>query len=95
MGRYAAEAAVAGSPLSTLYSLFAGSGAAVLHPSPHPSPHPSAMGAATPSVTPLAARWAENLAVMLANPTTDDTEVIAQLGDALWGRRATDSAQYQ
>lgn len=67
--RYAAEATQSGSPLSTLYSLFAGSGTAVLDVS----------GA---SASP-AGRWAENLAMMLANPTTDDTEVITQLGDRI------------
>jgi hypothetical protein len=75
MHRFAAERTAAGSPLSTLYSLFAGSGAAVL----------DAGHAGQPT---LEERWADNLAMMLANPTTDDTDVILQLGDRLRGRCA-------
>jgi len=81
MQRYTAEQTVPGSPLATLYSLFSGSGASVLGP----PAEEAARGSGAPSVppSPHVARWAKNLAMMLANPTMDDTEVILQLGDRL------------
>ena len=66
-------AAPPGAPRGTLYSLFAGRGTQIL-------------GEGGSDGTELVARWTQNLAVMLANPTTDDVEVIARLGDRLLAR---------
>ena len=83
MARYAAEVSVAGSPLATLYSLFAGSGPGVLYSRCRlaarcvvPLLITTLLGCcqvlAPPSgatESPLAARWAENLATLLASRT--------------------------
>ena len=86
--QFASQNLAAGSPLRTLYSLFAGAGTAVFDDDAPPAAAPDWRGgaAAAPAAAPggvLGARWRSNLAMMLANPTAGDTEVIARLGDQL------------
>jgi hypothetical protein len=90
MTRFANETLAPGSPLKTLYALFAGSGVAAFE-APGSSPG-GAAGAATfaPSreaseaaAARTAEHWRSNLAMMLANPTAGDTDVIARLGDQM------------
>ena len=88
MVQFASQNLTAGSPLRTLYSLFAGAGTAVFDDdTPAAPPEQDRRGAAAAAAPPpggaLGARWRSNLAMMLANPTAGDTEVIARLGDQL------------
>ena len=86
MVRFASQNLAPGSPLRTLYSLFAGAGTAVFDedaPAAAPDWRGGAAAAAPPPGGALGARWRSNLAMMLANPTAGDTEVIARLGDQL------------
>ena len=66
MAQFAARTLAPGAPLRTLYSLFAGAGAAVFDAD---AVSGADVGAA------LGARWRLNLTMMLANPTAGDTEV--------------------
>ena len=112
MSRYATETLVPGSPLRTLYTLFAGSGPEeVINATDCPirlAGSPAEIGAGgigggidvvddagggigsgTPGgvgrpLARLVGSWREQLAMMLANPTAGDTEVIARLGDEVW-----------
>ena len=76
MAQFASQSLALGSPLCTLYSLFAGANTAVFDAA---SVHGAGGGGDA-----LAARWRHNLAIMMANPTAGDTDVISQLGDQLW-----------
>jgi hypothetical protein len=99
MTRFANETLAPGSPLKTLYALFAGSGVAAFE-APGSSPG-GAAGAATfaPSreaseaaAARTAEHWRSNLAMMLANPTAGDTDVIARLGDQIWSTHGAPAA---
>ena len=77
MSRFATHTYSPGSPLRTLYSLFADSGDRVFD-----GWHPGT------SLQDGLGLWRRNLAMMLANPLVGDTEVIASLGDQLAERCA-------
>ena len=72
MSEFAKKNFVVGTPLRTLYMLFAGQGPALFEPS---------------EVDPLLDAWQQNLSIILANRTPGDAEVIKLFGDALWNRR--------
>ena len=82
MSRFATHTYSPGSPLRTLYSLFADSGDRIFDGWQPASSTPDGLG-----------KWRRNLAMMLANPLVGDTEVIASLGDQLAGRCARATTQ--
>ena len=77
MAKFAESTLAAGSPLRTLYGLFAGNGTAVFRDGAEGN------GSSEPPAR-MVSQWRDNLAMMLANPTAGDTEVIAHLGDEVW-----------
>jgi len=77
MAKFAESTLAAGSPLRTLYGLFAGNGTAVFKDGAEGN------GSSEPPAR-MVSQWRDNLAMMLANPTAGDTEVIAHLGDEVW-----------
>jgi hypothetical protein len=93
VGAFAAQSFEDGAPLQSLYLLFAqqpnllfrgvaGPDGRGMDGVEVPGPRtPSFSAANTP---PLMKHWRSNLAVMLANPTPNDKQVLTTLGDTLW-----------
>ena len=72
MGEFARKSFRAGTPLRTLYMLFAGQGKRVLD---------------SDSLEALLDAWQANLSVVLNNRTPGDSEVVVEIGEGLWRLR--------
>jgi hypothetical protein len=89
LARYALSSFSDGSPLQSLYLLFAQQPAALFRGLPSSGDIHDLS-----SAPPLIRNWKSNVAIMLANPTPNDSAVIVQLADALWAKYGLVSAAH-
>eukprot|EP00743_Colponemidia_sp_Colp-15_P002433 GILK01002637.1.p1 GENE.GILK01002637.1~~GILK01002637.1.p1 ORF type:complete len:926 (-),score=140.97 GILK01002637.1:2004-4433(-) len=88
--KFAQVSFATGSPLKSLYYLFASQAPELFKPildnTAEHGPYKTTGG--------LLERWKENLAMALSNPTSDSQKFILQLGDLLWMKRSMVSAAH-